>query len=214
VSPISTWPSFKCIFFQLVKKFQLQIIVLCDKFCRFKALKIGLCQIKRVVQEIKTKIVCILNDAFLPLEMSNIFVATRFIFHNFINFFLRKYFVAFLHRHDACQRTDYTKLYSFKFNCNMVSLTAANTNRMFSVSETKKKGPDGPHNVSSMFKKLKIIEVFHCNSWWRIRDIEKGTNWFNTFSRPYKRRASSLLKCQTHFWSCFLSPQEFRVCKL
>ena len=30
---------------------------------------------------------------------------------------------------------DYTKLYSFKFSCSMVSLTAAKTNRMFSVSE-------------------------------------------------------------------------------
>lgn len=28
----------------------------------------------------------------------------------------------------------YTKLYSFKFNCNIVSLTAAKTKRMFSVS--------------------------------------------------------------------------------
>lgn len=31
-------------------------------------------------------------------------------------------------------RRSYTRLYSFKFSCRMVSLTAANTNRMFSVS--------------------------------------------------------------------------------
>ena len=30
----------------------------------------------------------------------------------------------------------YTKLYSFRLSCNIVSFTAANTNRMFSVSET------------------------------------------------------------------------------
>jgi len=32
----------------------------------------------------------------------------------------------------SCRR--HTRLYSFRFNCSMVSLTAANTNRMFSVS--------------------------------------------------------------------------------
>lgn len=32
----------------------------------------------------------------------------------------------------------YTKLYSFKLDCNIVSLTAANTNLMFSVSVEKK----------------------------------------------------------------------------
>lgn len=31
-------------------------------------------------------------------------------------------------------RHPYTRLYSFKFSCRMVSFTAANTNRMFSVS--------------------------------------------------------------------------------
>lgn len=37
----------------------------------------------------------------------------------------------------VCKREncmDHTKLYSFRFNCRMVSFTAANTNRMFSVS--------------------------------------------------------------------------------
>lgn len=32
------------------------------------------------------------------------------------------------------ERSHQTRLYSAKFNCNMVSLTAAKTNRMFSVS--------------------------------------------------------------------------------
>lgn len=33
----------------------------------------------------------------------------------------------------------YTKLYSFRFSCKIVSLTAAKTNRMFSVSVEKEK---------------------------------------------------------------------------
>lgn len=40
----------------------------------------------------------------------------------------------------------HTKLYSFRFSCKIVSLTAANTNRMFSVSGKKQR---------------KILKIFH-----------------------------------------------------
>jgi len=36
----------------------------------------------------------------------------------------------------AGRRACHTRLYSFRFNCSIVSFTAANTNRMFSVSVT------------------------------------------------------------------------------
>ena len=36
----------------------------------------------------------------------------------------------------CCSLFHHTRLYSFRFNCRIVSLTAANTKRMFSVSET------------------------------------------------------------------------------
>jgi len=36
--------------------------------------------------------------------------------------------------HNAVLCFHHTKLYSFRFNCKIVSFTAANTNRMFSVS--------------------------------------------------------------------------------
>jgi len=43
----------------------------------------------------------------------------------------------------------YTKLYSFRFDCKIVSLTAANTNRIFSVS--KYRGKKNSHNHISLY---------------------------------------------------------------
>ena len=57
---------------------------------------------------------------------------------NFFRIFFSIFFFITIGAGHTHTHTHYTRLYSFKFSCKIVSFTAAKTKRMFSVSETKK----------------------------------------------------------------------------